>query len=408
MKKRFVLVLVAVIVITASLAAYYRTTASAEAPGYTTAAATRGDVVDSVEATGTLQAVTTVQVGTQVSGTIASLHADFNSRVRKGDVIARLDPSLLQAQVDQAQATIVRLEADVDRARVSLEDSDVKLRRARELFERQLIPAIDVENAESVQRQAAASLKAAQAQVTQAQGSLNQARVNLNHSIITAPVDGIVISRSVDVGQTVAASMSAPTLFVIAKDLSEMQVKASIDEADIGRIKTGQTVSFRVDAYPREVFTGKVSQVRLEPTVAQNVVSYVTIIDVPNPDLKLKPGMTANVTVEVARADDVLRVPNAALRFRPAEQTSERRGPAVWVQSNGQLQAIHVRPGISDGTLTAIVEGELSENTPVITGQAASGATAPAQATRSPFMPQRPSGNRQNRQAAQGAQGAAR
>ena len=402
MNKRLLLLFVAVTVITASLAAYYKTTASAEAPAYTTAAATRGDVVDSVEATGTLQAVTTVQVGTQVSGTIASLHADFNSRVRKGQVIARLDPSLLQAQVDQAQATIVRLEADVDRSRVSLEDAQVKLRRAHELFERQLIPAIDVENAESVERQAAASLKAAQAQVTQAQGSLNQARVNLDHSIITAPVDGIVISRSVDVGQTVAASMSAPTLFVIAKDLSEMQVKASIDEADIGRIKAGQAVSFRVDAYPRDVFTGSVSQVRLEPTIAQNVVSYVTIIDVPNKELKLKPGMTANVTVEVARADGVLRVPNAALRFRPVEQTAERRGPAVWVQSEGQLQPIRVRPGIADGTMTAIVEGELAENAQVITGQVVSGAETPAQTTRSPFMPQRPGGNRQNRQAAPG------
>ena len=402
MNKRLLLLFVAVTIITASLAAYYKTTASAEAPAYTTAAATRGDVVDSVEATGTLQAVTTVQVGTQVSGTIATLHADFNSRVRKGQVIARLDPSLLQAQVDQADATIVRLQAEVDRSRVSLEDAQVKLRRAHELFERQLIPAIDVENAESVERQAAASLKAAQAQVTQAQGSLNQTRVNLDHSIITAPVDGIVISRSVDVGQTVAASMSAPTLFVIAKDLSEMQVKASIDEADIGRIKAGQAVSFRVDAYPRDVFTGSVSQVRLEPTIAQNVVSYVTIIDVPNKELKLKPGMTANVTVEVARADGVLRVPNAALRFRPVEQTAERRGPAVWVQSEGQLQPIRVRPGITDGTMTAIVEGELAENAQVITGQVVSGAEAAAQTTRSPFMPQRPGGNRQNRQAAPG------
>jgi HlyD family secretion protein len=200
----------------------------------------------------------------------------------------------------------------------------------------------------------------------------------------------------------VAASMSAPTLFVIAKDLSEMQVKASIDEADIGRIKAGQAVSFRVDAYPRDVFTGSVSQVRLEPTVAQNVVSYVTIIDVPNKELKLKPGMTANVTVEVARADGVLRVPNAALRFHPAEQTAERRGPAVWVQSEGQLHPVRVRPGISDGTMTAIVEGELAEDAQVITGQVVSGAEAAAQTTRSPFMPQRPGGNRQNRPAAPG------
>lgn len=404
MKKRLVLILVAVTIVTASLAAYYKTSGSTEAPQYTMAAATRGDVVDTVDATGTLQAVTTVQVGTQVSGTIASLHADYNSRVRKGQVIARLDPSLLQAQVDQAEATIVRLQADTERQRVSLEDAQVKRRRAEDLFKAQLIPRIDVETAESVARQAEASLKSAQAQVTQAQGSLNQARVNLNHSIITAPVDGIVISRNVDVGQTVAASMSAPTLFVIAKDLAEMQVNASIDESDIGRIEAGQAVTFRVDAYPRETFSGTVSQVRLEPTVAQNVVSYITVIDVPNPELKLKPGMTANVTVEVARADDVLRVPNGALRFKPADLTTPTRGPAVWVESEGQLHPVRVQPGITDGTFTAIVDGELSENTQVITGQAIAGAAAPAQGTRSPFMPQRPASN--NRQGARGQTGA--
>jgi HlyD family secretion protein len=190
--------------------------------------------------------------------------------------------------------------------------------------------------------------------------------------------------------------MSAPTLFVLAKDLAEMQVNASIDEADIGRIESGQTVTFRVDAYPRDVFKGTVSQVRLEPTVAQNVVSYVTVIDVPNPEHKLKPGMTANVTVEVARADNVLRVPNAALRFRPADQ-QPTRGPVVWVTQDGVLHPLRVGPGISDGTVTAIVDGELSENTPVVTGQAVAGTTAPATPSGSPFMPQRPGGNRQTR-----------
>lgn len=403
MKKRLTLVLAAVAAVTASAAAYYRSHDTG-APEYSIAAVSRGDVLETVEATGTLEAVTTVQVGTQVSGTIASLHADFNSQVRKGQVIARLDPSLLQAQVDQAAATVVKLQADVDRSRVALDDAQVKLRRAREMFAADLLPAIDLENAEATVRQAEASLKAARAQVTQAQGSLNQARVNLSHSIITAPVDGIVISRNVDVGQTVAASMAAPTLFVIAKDLTAMQVNASIDEADIGRIQAGQQVTFKVDAYPRDVFGGTVRQVRLEPTITQNVVSYVTVIDVPNSELKLKPGMTANVSVEVARAEDVLRVPNAALRFKPSSGQDAVRGPAVFVLRDGQPRAVSVRPGISDGRMTAILDGRLTEHAEVLTAQAASESAAGATTTaQSPFLPRRPSNRQTSR--VQGAGG---
>jgi HlyD family secretion protein len=409
MKKRL-LIVVAVVAALAGGALYFQATAKGEAPQFTTAAVTRGDVVETVEATGTLQAVTTVQVGTQVSGTIQSLDADFNTQVKKGQVVARLDPSLLQAQVDQAEATVTRLQADVERARVTLEDAQVKLQRANELWKAQLIPQTDLETAQATARQAEASLKSAEAQVTQARGSLNQNRVNLDHSIITAPVDGIVISRNVDVGQTVAASMQAPTLFVIAKDLTRMQVNASIDEADIGKIAIGQAVTFHVDAYPNDTFSGTVSQVRLDPVVAQNVVSYVTVIDVPNKAMKLKPGMTANVTVEIARADDVLRVPNAALRFRPATdgvageqrrdpaksatgsasastaaQPGERR-PRVWITENGQLHPVAVEVGINDGTTTAITGGDLAENAQVVTGFTTQSAGA-AQPSTSPLLP---------------------
>src|SRR6266511_1570097 len=344
MKKRVLLVLLAVTVVSASFAAYYRKAAGDKMPQFVTAAASRGDVVETVEATGKLQAVTTVQVGTQFSGTIRSLGADFNSQVHKGEVIARLDPSVVQAQVEQAQATVVRLQSDVERARIDVDDTQNKLRRAHELFARGLIPAADQEAAETAVRQAEASLKAAKAQVTQAVASLTPNRVNLSHTTITAPVDGIVISRSVDVGQTVAASMSAPTLFEIAKDLTRMQVNASIDEADIGQIKAGQRVTFRVDAYPKDTFHGMVSQVRLDPVVAQNVVSYVTIIDVPNPELKLKPGMTANVTVEVARADNVVRVPNAALRFRPTEEMLPQIARSAQPRPNDAGTADAARP----------------------------------------------------------------
>ncbi|MBM3779555.1 MAG: efflux RND transporter periplasmic adaptor subunit, partial [Acidimicrobiia bacterium] len=285
-----------------------------------TAPVARGDVVETVQATGTLEAVTTVQVGTQVSGSIKALYADFNSQVRQGQVVAELDPSLFEAQVEQVRASLVRVEAERDRARVQVEDAQIKLTRARELSGRQLIPMAELETAESTARQAQSALQSAEAQLVQARASLNQSQVNLGHTIIRAPIDGVVVSRNVDVGQTVAASMQAPTLFVIANDLAEMQVSASIDESDIGRIAPGQRVTFRVDAYPDDTFGGRVQQVRLQPVVTQNVVSYTTIISVPNPTLTLKPGMTATVTVQIAAAEDVLRVPNAALRFQPSPE----------------------------------------------------------------------------------------
>jgi HlyD family secretion protein len=319
MKKWIVLIVLVAAAAAATL--YYRRARPAEASStLITAPVTRGSVVEAVQATGTLEAVTTVQVGTQVSGTIKSLHADFNSQVREGQVVAELEESAFQAQVEQASATMTRLQAERDRARVQVEDMQIKLKRARELSARQLLPASDLDTAESNARQADAALKSAEAQIVQSRASLNQSQVNLSYTIIKAPIDGVVVSRNVDVGQTVAASMQAPTLFVIAKDLAQMQVSAAIDESDIGRIRPGQPVTFRVDAYPDDTFTGTVKQVRLQPVVTQNVVSYTTIISVPNPTLKLKPGMTATVTVEIARADDVLRLPGAAVRFRPTAE----------------------------------------------------------------------------------------
>ena len=304
---------------------YYRSDVAAEAPTLNTAEVTQGDVIATVEATGTLEAVTTVEVGTQVSGTIKTLGADFNSKVRKGEIVAQLDSSLFETQVAQEQATVSRLRAEVERARVQAADAKVKLGRARELSEKELIARSDLDAAESTANAADASVKSAEAQLVQAQASLNQSQVNLSHTIIRAPIDGVVIARNVNVGQTVAASMQAPTLFIIANNLTEMQVNASVDESDIGKIQMHQPVRFRVDAYPNETFSGVVSQVRLQPMVEQNVVSYVTVIDVPNRDLKLKPGMTAAVTIETARADDVIKVPNAALRFRPTDDVFSRR-----------------------------------------------------------------------------------
>ncbi len=413
MTKRLLLIVGVVAAVTVTAAAYYRTE-KGDAPRYVTATATRGEVVQKVEATGTLAAVTTVQVGTQISGTIKALHADYNSRVKQGQVIAELEPSLLQTQVEQARASLSRLEADAERARVDVEDTATKLRRAKELWAQQLIPRTDLETAEANARQAEAAVKSAEAQVAQARAGLSQNQVNLAHAVITSPIDGVVISRSVDVGQTVAASMQAPTLFVIAKDLREMQVNASIDEADIGRIAVGQPVTFKVDAYPADEFSGRVAQVRLEPKVDSNVVSYITVIEVPNQELKLKPGMTANVTVEIARADDVLRVPSAALRFRPgggsARNGSADPGPRaeiggrVFVLANGQLAPVRVQPGVSDGTMTAIVDGALSEGAQVVTAAVAQ-TQASAPPTSSPLIPQR---GRFGGQGGQGRQGGGR
>ena len=308
-----------------------------------TSPVTRGDIVDTVGATGTLQAVTTVQVGSQVSGNIQMLGADFNSIVKKGQVIARLDPSLFEAQLQQARANLnqtranlAKAQSDLERTKVQLVDVQQKYARSKELAAKSLLPQSDLDSAKIAVDSAQASLASqqatvaqTQAAVSQSQASVNQNQVNLDHTIITAPIDGIVTQRSVDVGQTVAASMQAPTLFIIAADLTKMQVNANIDEADVGRIRPGQHVTFHVDAYPTDNFEGTVSQIRLQPVVVSNVTTYGTVIDVPNPQLKLKPGMTANVKVEIAKRTDALRVPNAALRFRPTAELFAALNQAV-------------------------------------------------------------------------------
>ncbi len=329
--KRAVIGLLIVLAIGAGAGAYYIRRSAPEIQ-VNTSPITRGDIVDTVGASGTLQAVTTVQVGSQVSGNISFLGADFNSIVKKGQVIARLDPSLFDAQLQQARANLQQTRAnlnksqsDLDRAKVMLTDAQQKYTRAKELSAKQLLPQSDLDAAKIAVDSADASLASAQATVTQtqaavsqSQATVNQNQVNLDHTTIEAPIDGIIIQRSVDVGQTVAASMQAPTLFIIAADLTKMQVNANIDEADVGRIRPGQHVTFKVDAYPTDTFEGTVSQIRLQPVVVSNVTTYGTVIDVPNAQLKLKPGMTANVKVEIAKRSDVLRVPAAALRFRPS------------------------------------------------------------------------------------------
>ena len=325
---------------------------------YQTTVVDRGDIVDVVGATGTLQAVTTVQVGSQVSGIVDSLGADFNSRVKKDQVIARLETSTFDARLGQARANLVAARANVEKAKATVADTKQKYERAKELSAEQLLPQTDLETAKSNYEGAVAGLRGAVAAVSQAAATVQQAQVDLTHTIIRAPIDGVVVARNVDVGQTVAASLQAPVLFVIANDLSRMQVNASIDEADIGRVRAGQDVTFHVDAYPNDTFTGRVEQVRLQPITVQNVVTYNTLIAVDNPGQRLMPGMTATVSVIVQQRDNVLRLPAAALRFRPEGWQAGgagggRRGGAG---ASGAPSA-PAAPGTSGSTAPAVAAG---------------------------------------------------
>jgi HlyD family secretion protein len=317
--KKLITIIILLAVVGGAGGAYYMRKNTKE-PDVRTAQITRGDIVDSVQATGTLEAVTTVQVGTQVGGIVQDLYADFNSIVKKGQVIARLDPTILDTQIEQQRANVTRSEADLERLKVALADAQQKLDRAKALFDKNLLPRTELETADVNVRSAEAQIRSSEAGLVQAKSQLHTAQVNRDHTVITAPIDGIVIQRSVEPGQTVNAGMSAPTLYILAADLTKMQVNANIDEADVGRMRPGQVVTFRVDAFPTEQFTGTVQQVRLQPTTVQNVVTYQTVINVPNAQLKLKPGMTANVIIEIARKTNVLRIPAAATRFRPSAE----------------------------------------------------------------------------------------
>jgi HlyD family secretion protein len=315
MKKLISIIILLAVV--GSAGGWYYMRKNTKEPDVRTAQITRGDVVQVVQATGTLEAVTTVQVGTQVGGIIQDLYADFNDFVKKGQVIARLDPTVLDTQIEQQRANVTRSEADLDRLKVARDDAKVKLDRAKALADKNLLPRTDYDTAVTNLQSAEAQIKSADAALVQARSQLNTAEVNRAHTVITAPIDGIVIQRAVELGQTVNAGMNAPLLYVLAADLTKMQVNANIDEADVGSMRNGQHVTFRVDAFPTETFSGTVWQVRLQPTTVQNVVTYQTVINVPNDQFKLKPGMTANVTIEIARKSNVLRMPAAATRFRP-------------------------------------------------------------------------------------------
>ena len=338
-------------------------------PKFRTEKVIKGNITDSVTATGTVNAVTTVLVGTQVSGTVNKILADFNSRVKNGQLIAEIDPSTFIAQVDQAKANVLNAQANYVKAEASLADAKRTLVRNKELFAKGYVPRSDLDTAETNVETSAAQSGSMKASIEQAVAALSMAETNLRYTKIVSPVDGTVISRNVDVGQTVAASFQTPTLFTIAQDLTKMQIDANVDESDIGRIKLGQDVDFMVDAYPEVTFKGKVSQVRSAPITVQNVVTYDVVVKVDNPDLKLLPGMTANVTLIISVKKDILKVPNAALRFRPVEKEKTpggKKGQAVYIADNDKPKRVSVTAGTSDGTVTEIVSDEIKEGQEVI------------------------------------------
>ncbi|MBM4146747.1 MAG: efflux RND transporter periplasmic adaptor subunit [Nitrospira sp.] len=329
----------------------------------------KGDIEMAVTATGTVNPVTTVLVGTQVSGTIKEINVDFNSRVKKGQLIARIDPAAFQAQVEQAKANLLAAKANHEKAEATLIDAKRTKERNEALFSKNLIARSDQDTAETNYEIAKASVNAAKSQIAQTGAALEFSETNLRYTKILSPVDGVVISRNVDVGQTVAASFQTPTLFTIAQDLTKMQIDTNVDEADIGKITVGQEVEFTVDAYPDHVFKGKVWQVRNAPITVQNVVTYDVVIKVDNPELKLKPGMTANVSIIISTKKDVLKIPNASLRFKPSEKgmvTSEKKGPGVWILAMDKPKRIPVSLGISDGNYAELVSGEIKEGQELI------------------------------------------
>jgi HlyD family secretion protein len=414
------LIILGIILTISSIAGYLYYTQTPEI-SYKTAKIERGTIVSNVAATGNLSAVITVQVGTQVSGTIQKLYVDFNSRVKKGQPIAEIDPSLFNAAVEQSQGNHFSAEANLQKAKIALIDAERTFKRSKQMLADGIISQGDFDTAETALHSAKAAVKGAEGVLAQTRGSLMQAQTNLRYSVIRSPVDGVVISRAIDVGQTVAASFSTPTLFTIAQDLTKMQIEVSVDEADISRIQLEQKAGFTVDSYPEQTFRGKVIQIRSAPIITQNVVTYVVVVSVDNSDMKLKPGMTANVSVEVAKKDDVLKLPPAALRFKPKskgddpkEKSSGVRNGAsgqrptggapggvgkggsdktkertlqVYLLADGKPVATTVKTGIANNSSIELVESSLKEGDEVIIEQVGGDTKKKGGASASPMGP---------------------
>jgi HlyD family secretion protein len=347
---------------------YWLTSGTPPVP-YKTALVDRGPITAIVTATGTVNPVISVQVGSQVSGKVSQLFADFNSKVTKGLVLAQIDQKSFKARLSQARAAVKSAKGNLAKANVSATQRKREFDRMAALRPQAFVSQADVDLAETNYRDAAANVEVLQAQLDQAQAALASAELDLGYTTIYSPVDGIVVSRNVDVGQTLAAAFQTPILFVIAQDLTQMQVNANVSESDIGGVKEGTEANFRVDAYPKQFFEGVVTQVRNAPISIQNVVTYDVVITVSNPELKLKPGMTANVTIVTSRKEHPLRVPNGALRFRMPNVPLDKKATRVWVlDSDNQPRQVDVTSGIADSLSTEIADGVLKEGDRVIVG----------------------------------------
>ncbi len=382
--KRFWRIFLLVLIV--ALPLYYFTRDGSSAPRYVTAPVTRGAIVRSVIATGTVNPVTTVQVGSYVSGPISAIYADFNAPVKAGQLIAKIDPRQFQVKVDESAAALANAKALLGKDQADMAYKQITYVRNQRLFAADAVSNDTVDSARSAYLQARAQVGVDRANIQQQQANLRDAQVQLNYTNIISPVDGTIVSRNVDVGQTVASSFQTPTLFLIAKDLTKMQVDTNVSESDIGDIRSGQTAAFTVDAFPGREFKAVVGQVRQAPITVQNVVTYDVVVEVANPELLLKPGMTANVTVVTAARDNVLRMPLQALRFSPkdhraAATTSDapptHRQPSdqarVWVDDGGTLKPMTVTRGLDDGNNVELVSGDLKDGDLVVTDQVRTG-----------------------------------
>ena len=339
-------------------------------PGYKVRKIKRTTITETVEASGTINPVTTVNIGSQVSGMISAIYVDFNSEVKKGQLLAQIDPSLFQAQVEKAQGDLNSAKANYEKIKAMLIYDKKNYERYKKLYTKRYVAKSDLELAEATYKSDVAQLDAMSAQIAQANATLQNNLTNLKYTKIISPVDGVVVSRDVDVGQTVAASFQTPTLFMVAQDLTKMQIEVNVSEADIGRVAVGQDVDYTLDGYADMIFSGKVSQVRISPTTVNNVVTYNVIVEVDNEDEKLKPGMTANVSIITNQKDNALCVPNDALRFTPTEITGGQKykEQGIWVMRDKKPVRVTIKTGAKNNDITEIISKDIKENERVIIG----------------------------------------